>query len=223
MMATSHPSEPRPDGMQELRYLFVYGTLMLGMKNDFANLLESHASFEGPATAHGRLFYHPSAYPCAICGLNRQERIFGELYALKEPELHLPQLDAYEDWNPSQRGTSLFVRVPTTVYRDHHLPCQAWMYYWNQAIDQLIPIASGNYRDFSPKPLNPIPEPFITLCQCPSGHSSYHELVNCRHDCPGFYQNTPSRKPSTPGRIRESCRNRGQLFCAGPTHGCGGR
>ena len=78
MMATSHPSEPRPDGMQELRYLFVYGTLMLGMKNDFANLLESHASFEGPAAAHGRLFYHPSAYPCAVCGLNRQERIFGE-------------------------------------------------------------------------------------------------------------------------------------------------
>ena len=155
MMATSHPSEPRPDGMQELRYLFVYGTLMLGMKNGFANLLESHASFEGPATAHGRLFYHPSAYPCAVCGLNRQERIFGELYALKEPELHLPQLDAYEDWNPSQRGTSLFVRVPTTVYRNYHPPCQAWMYYWNQAIDELSSIASGNYRDFLTKTIEP--------------------------------------------------------------------
>ena len=83
MMAMSHPSEPRPDGVQELRHLFVYGTLMLGMKNDFATLLESHASFEGAATAHGRLFYHPSAYPCAVCGLNRHERIFGELYSLK--------------------------------------------------------------------------------------------------------------------------------------------
>lgn len=155
MMATSHPSESKPDGVQELRHLFVYGTLMLRMKNDFATLLESHASFEGTATTHGRLFHHPSAYPCAVCGLCRQERIFGELYELKEPEVHLPQLDAYEDWNPSQQGTSLFVRVPTSVYRNHQPTRQAWMYYWNQPIDELIPIVSGDYRDFLAKTIEP--------------------------------------------------------------------
>ena len=223
MMATSHPSEPRPDGMQELRYLFVYGTLMLGMKNDFANLLESHASFEGPATAHGRLFLSPFSLP--LCDM-RLESAGAYLWGTLRTER--TGNSTYLSSMPTKIGTLPARNIPFRAGILPRLPgspppLPGMDVLLNQAIDQLIPIASGNYRDFLTKTIEPNSGAVYNPCQCPSGHSSYHELVNCRHDCPGFYQNTPSRKPSTPGRIRESCRHRGQLFCAGPTHGCGGR
>lgn len=132
--------------IQHCPLLFVYGTLMQGMGNPFSDELTRQADFQGRGSAHGRLYDYRREYPCAVLGIDRQERIQGEIYRLHPGVSLFQRLDYYEDCYPDDVGRSLFVRcvVPVRVASGGML--DAWMYFWNRPSDGLDWISGGDYR-----------------------------------------------------------------------------
>lgn len=128
--------------------LFVYGTLMKGMGNAFADQLSSTSEFLGSATAIGRLYDYQNEYPCAVENSVTRNMIQGELYRLTAPESLLPSLDAYEDCYPDNPKRSLFIRKITPVRTHLGTQSTAWMYFWNRPTDALTLIPTGDYRSY---------------------------------------------------------------------------
>lgn len=92
--------------------IFVYGTMM---KKGEAHELLSRANFVSEASLAGSLYdIGGGEFPAVT--LEGRYRIDGELYDV--PETALPEIDAYEGYNPAEPEDSLFIRREVTV----HLP-----------------------------------------------------------------------------------------------------
>jgi gamma-glutamylcyclotransferase (GGCT)/AIG2-like uncharacterized protein YtfP len=126
--------------------LFVYGTLMQGMGNPFSEQLSTASDFLCPATVQGRLYDVRGEYPCAVASLDPKELIYGELYRLNDPTTLFQTLDPYEDCYPEDAHRSLYIRRVTSVATREEQNLNAWIYFWNSLLDELIRIPSGNYR-----------------------------------------------------------------------------
>ncbi|GAB2800059.1 gamma-glutamylcyclotransferase [Rhabdobacter roseus] len=122
-------------------YLFVYGTLMRGHANPFAQRLRQYATFVGLGTFPGVL-YRIEWYPGAVYQPGAPGRVQGEIFELHEPARLLPELDAYEDVQEDP-ARSLYLRreVPVQVPDGRVLRC--WTYLYNQPTDALLRIESG--------------------------------------------------------------------------------
>lgn len=125
-------------------YLFVYGTLMQGFSNPFAEKLHESASFEGYGHFTG-LLYNVSWYPGAVYAAESAGKVYGEVYRIKNaPEL-IPALDEYEDVLPDE-AESLYIRRTIPVYTDQGpIYCQTYLY--NQPVASLQLIVGGNFRN----------------------------------------------------------------------------
>ncbi|MDG1892283.1 MAG: gamma-glutamylcyclotransferase [Verrucomicrobiota bacterium] len=144
-------SSPWPSGTSSA--LFVYGTLMRGMENPFANILQTRASIVEKGIGSGCLYEHRDGYPCAVNTINAGDQIVGEIHHVKDINGLWRYLDPYEDCVPHDFTRSLFVRcvVPITDTQSQTKPC--WMYFWNQSISGLRMIHGGDYRERKSKPL----------------------------------------------------------------------
>ena len=128
-------------------YLFVYGTLMQGFDNPFAEKLQKNAVFKGKGSFPG-LLYAVSWYPGALYFEESNSPVFGEVYQMfNVPEL-LRDLDEYEDVFEDERA-SLYVRrvVPVRLHNGEIIDC--WAYLYNQSVGGLQEIRSGDFRDFN--------------------------------------------------------------------------
>jgi gamma-glutamylcyclotransferase (GGCT)/AIG2-like uncharacterized protein YtfP len=74
--------------------LFVYGTLRLGSKNEYAAQLANTARHIGSATIPGRL-YRVQHYPALAPPQSNQDLVLGDVFEGVTPEL-LERLDEYE-------------------------------------------------------------------------------------------------------------------------------
>jgi gamma-glutamylcyclotransferase (GGCT)/AIG2-like uncharacterized protein YtfP len=131
--------------MREIKYLFVYGTLMNGME---ANELlgREGARFVGRGAMPGAL-YDLGEYPAVVKNDDRGGMVHGELYELTRPDI-LGNLDEYEDYRPG-RSSSLFVREHVLVRRlDNGRKVTAWTYVYNprRSLRRAKRIESGDYR-----------------------------------------------------------------------------
>ncbi|MFM9951234.1 MAG: gamma-glutamylcyclotransferase [Saprospiraceae bacterium] len=79
--------------------LFVYGTLMRGMPFPIAAFLEQNAVFGEEGWLPGRL-YDLGGYPGLVYLPQQQNRIYGHVFGLTNPEMVLAKLDAYEMYYP---------------------------------------------------------------------------------------------------------------------------
>lgn len=139
----------------ENAHLFVYGTLMRGFKNA-AFLGESvRASFLGESETRGVLFDagdYPAFVPVAHGAnprlANMAGTVKGELYRLEEPAVVLETLDIIEGYNAMYPERSLFSRQLVQARVDGKW-LAAWAYVYNQAIDRLRQIPSGDYRQYT--------------------------------------------------------------------------
>ncbi|MBT5925860.1 MAG: gamma-glutamylcyclotransferase [Verrucomicrobia bacterium] len=131
-------------------YLFVYGTLMSGMHNPYAQTMSQSATCKGKACTHGLLYDYHGEYPCAVASIQKKDTILGELYELHHPARVLTELDTYEDCDPTEPGKSLFVRcvIPAKENETGQI-IHAWMYFWNQPVHQMHLITNGDYRNQS--------------------------------------------------------------------------
>lgn len=125
-------------------HLFVYGTLMSGFDNSFAKILAEQGVLIGEGTLPGHLYrvdWFPGAVYLPDCGAF----IHGEVIRLPAPETTLLLLDEYEEVD-EDHDKSLYLRrtVPVRLNDKVTIPC--WVYLYNQEIQGLERIASGNFR-----------------------------------------------------------------------------
>lgn len=125
-------------------FLFTYGTLMSGYDNAFAERLKNLSEFHDKGTIPGTL-YKVSWYPGAVYQKNSGNVVYGEIYRLSNADQLLPELDEYEDVFDDETA-SLYLRkiVPVTLTDGTILHC--WAYIYNQSVDQIEIIDSGDFR-----------------------------------------------------------------------------
>lgn len=100
------------------RYVFVYGTLRRGGRNDI-NLLQPAPRYVGMGEVPGRL-YHLDWYPGLALGGEETVRVVGEVYEIA-PELEA-RLDEIEEIVPGPHS-EYFKREVTIEVQDRPLQC----------------------------------------------------------------------------------------------------
>jgi gamma-glutamylcyclotransferase (GGCT)/AIG2-like uncharacterized protein YtfP len=126
--------------------LFVYGTLRPGEKN-YPAYLAGRTRREVAATVAGALFFATEGgYPCLLAG---EGRVCGELMDLRHEcyEAALQELDALEEYEPSDEAGSVYLRRRARVLLETGEEAEAWVYYWNGPLPAGTWINSGDFRD----------------------------------------------------------------------------
>jgi gamma-glutamylcyclotransferase (GGCT)/AIG2-like uncharacterized protein YtfP len=136
-------------------FLFAYGTLQKGYAPPEAMHLLKRLKKIGRGMARGQLF-HLGDYPGAIfTDSNASAIVRGTVFRLpaspsQRREL-LHQLDLYEEFNPADPQSGLFVRkrIPVTLKNNKRLTC--WAYEYNADRSGARPIPSGAYKPSRPR------------------------------------------------------------------------
>lgn len=126
--------------------LFVYGTLMRETGSAMHRLLAGNADFVGKATFRGRL-YLVDGYPGAVPSDDPDERVWGEVYRLRDPARVLEQLDRYEEYGPGFPYPYEFVREIGEVRLFEGVTVTAWIYHYNRPTVDLRRIPSGKFPE----------------------------------------------------------------------------
>ncbi len=125
-------------------YLFVYGTLMQAYDHPMARLLAEQAERVGEGSCCGRL-YQIKHYPGLIESSDLTDRVFGELFRLRETKALLAQLDEYEGCGPSAPQPTLYIRAMRPIARAGQPDVDAWVYLYNRPVAGLKRIVSGRF------------------------------------------------------------------------------
>ena len=126
--------------------LFVYGTLMRRAKHPMHAHLARHAQFVGEACFNGRM-YELGGYPGAVASADPNDKIFGELYRLKNPDAVFRALDEYEGCGPNDPQPTEYVRRKTVVCRQDGEAVESWIYLYNRPSQNLRRITSARFRE----------------------------------------------------------------------------
>lgn len=130
-----------------VEFLFVYGTLRRDSRHEMYRLLARHADFVGDAVFQGRL-YLVDDFPGAVPSEAATDLVHGELYILDAPDLVLPRLDEYEEFDPARPEASLYRRQRERVTLADGSAINAWIYLFNRPTSGLPQIGSGDFLDF---------------------------------------------------------------------------
>lgn len=132
-------------GATTTNFLFVYGTLMKGFQEDWQTKVG--ARLLGRGIINGKL-YDLGEFPGAICAAGDSgEYVKGELYQVRDAALATRILDQFEEFFPRQPHKSLFVRIIAPVTLEDGRRENAWVYVYNQPVDESRLVPSGDYRD----------------------------------------------------------------------------
>jgi gamma-glutamylcyclotransferase (GGCT)/AIG2-like uncharacterized protein YtfP len=129
-----------------IKYLFVYGTLLSGQVSPETAGLIRQLERVGPATTKGRL-YNLGEYPGAIVDTSSRTLIYGEVYQLPPDKDLLTQLDRYEEYDPLMPQDSLFVRTKCLAKTFDGRTLECWIYSYNGSVKAAPLISSGNYAE----------------------------------------------------------------------------
>ena len=122
-----------------MTYLFIYGTLMPGLR------LEGEmrgARFVGPAQVSGRLV-DVGRFPGLLQG---EGQVTGEVYAVDEA--HLARLDVVEGMVRGDPDTSQYWREDVIVLSGTLQGQWVQTYVYNRPTDGFTPITHGDYRRY---------------------------------------------------------------------------
>lgn len=124
-------------------HLFFYGTLMAGFERRRTSGVDSYLTYLGRGRIAARL-YDLGEYPAAVP--DSQAEVWGELYAITgQDDRVLRRLDTIEGFTPASPASSLYVREQSSVRLAGGAALEAWVYFYNAALDGAVPIASGDY------------------------------------------------------------------------------
>jgi gamma-glutamylcyclotransferase (GGCT)/AIG2-like uncharacterized protein YtfP len=126
-------------------FLFVYGTLARDAGHPQHRHLAAYADYVGEGYFHGRLF-RVSHYPGAVASPHSADKVFGELYSLRDARALFVLLDAYEGCGPADPPPTEFVRQRVPVYLTDGTRSEAWTYLFNRAATGLPRILSGRFN-----------------------------------------------------------------------------
>lgn len=126
-------------------FLFVYGTLRRGNQNDMAASLERYAEFVTEGWFQGRM-YQISYYPGVITSDNVSERVYGEVYRLKDAPYLLRILDDYEECSLNHSQPTEYQRVLAKVLAiDGRVFDPVWIYLYQWPIANQLRVVSGDF------------------------------------------------------------------------------
>jgi len=125
-------------------FVFFYGTLMTGFDR------RHRAGIDGKLTCVGRgsieaALFDLGIYPAAVPA--KGELVWGELYAMTEPDQVLAALDDIEGYRPGDPDRSLYVRSQARVTLTDGSLEAAWVYFYNAPLGQAERIISGDYLE----------------------------------------------------------------------------
>lgn len=125
--------------------LFVYGTLRRSVGAPAFALFSRHADAYDEGSIQARL-HDFGRYPGAIASDNADDRVVGEVFALRTPRPTLALLDRYEGV-AGTRGDApgLYARVRVPVATRRHGRVSAWTYLFVRDISRWPRIESGDY------------------------------------------------------------------------------
>jgi len=125
-------------------YLFLYGTLLPDQAPaEIAATLKSLRRI-GPARVRGRL-YDFGEYPGALLVPSSKTIIQGEVFELPSTRATLKALDQYEEFDPTNKEASLFIRTKTSAKLTDGNQVDCWMYVYNDDPGTAPLLANGNY------------------------------------------------------------------------------
>jgi gamma-glutamylcyclotransferase (GGCT)/AIG2-like uncharacterized protein YtfP len=125
-------------------YLFVYGTLMKTVNNGMSRFLHSNSDFIGNAYIHGKL-YDLEGYPGAVASENPSERVYGNIFKIKDTKSVFKVLDDYEGIGDGNPNDYEYVRTQVTAFLEDGTEVITWFYAYNFPTEHLRLISSGRY------------------------------------------------------------------------------
>jgi gamma-glutamylcyclotransferase (GGCT)/AIG2-like uncharacterized protein YtfP len=134
--------------MQQVYYLFVYGSLRSGFKSPAYDYISKYFSFISEGKVKGLLYNmgtYPVAKPCASIHF-----IKGELYQIKNKDefsFAIAQLDDYEGVDNTEE-TPMFKREKTIVNFENEQIQEAWIYWFVGEVEGKELIESGDVLEF---------------------------------------------------------------------------
>ncbi|HEY7552583.1 MAG TPA: gamma-glutamylcyclotransferase family protein [Hyphomicrobiaceae bacterium] len=124
--------------------LFVYGTLLSGIRHAMGARLRGEARLVGAATIQGRL-YSLGRYPGLVEGTDGQYAVHGEVYDLSVPAASLRWLDAYEGIVPGRPDTSPYKRVERPIRLVSGEAVTAWVYLYRKSVRMRLEVLGGRW------------------------------------------------------------------------------
>ncbi len=106
------------------------------------------AGYVGDGTVAGRLF-GLGPYPGMVAPRSAGDRVRGELFKLRKPNLTLARLDNYEGCRP-RVGSAEFARKRWAVRLDDGRRIEAWIYLYEGDLACASLIRSGDYLHGGP-------------------------------------------------------------------------
>ena len=125
-------------------YLFVYGSLRMACGHPLNQLIYQHADYIGNGWLQGRLYWVDD-YPGAIPSNNPQQRVFGEIYRLRDPETVLAALDLYEECSDAFPEPHEYQRQALPINTTSHHGIIAWTYIYRRPVNETSCIQSGDW------------------------------------------------------------------------------
>ncbi len=112
-------------------YIFVYGTLRRNVKNSNYKLIAKYTQFIGFGFVYGKL-YNISWYPGAVLEKRGKNRVYGEIYRIKNPfyKKLLKILDNYEECSPKFPKPHEYKRVKADAFLNRR-KIKVWVYEYN--------------------------------------------------------------------------------------------
>jgi gamma-glutamylcyclotransferase (GGCT)/AIG2-like uncharacterized protein YtfP len=124
--------------LEDAELLVAYGSLLTGEGGAVEEEIRSKMTSKGPCVLTGQL-YSRGEFPALTPGSGRAE---GELFQIEDSSL-FRQLDELEGYDAAERDSSLYRRRCVRLVEPE---VDAWVYYWNGAVDDLPRIDRGSWR-----------------------------------------------------------------------------
>ncbi len=124
--------------------VFFYGTLMRGFERPGRSRIDPKLQMVDRGWIHAALFdlgIYPAAVPAG------DEKVWGEVHRMLDPEPVLAVLDEIEGYRPGQPDASLYTRVETPVTFSDGQVATAWCYFYNAPLGRAQRIPSGDYLE----------------------------------------------------------------------------
>jgi gamma-glutamylcyclotransferase (GGCT)/AIG2-like uncharacterized protein YtfP len=124
--------------------VFFYGTLMAGFDRRRRAGIDQKLTYVGRGSIQASLF-DLGLYPAAVPDTERV--VWGEVYAMSDPQAVLSALDDIEGHRPNDPDHSLYTRSPAEVTLADGTAAAAWVYFYNAPLGHASLIPSGDYLD----------------------------------------------------------------------------
>ncbi len=125
-------------------YLFVYGSLLPGLRPPALAGVLAGCIDRGPGSVPGRL-YDLGPYPAAVHDPGAATHVQGRVFELPADRDVLAALDRYEGFDAANPADSLYLRVAQCVDQARGGSVLCWVYVYNRDPGDALEVPGGDY------------------------------------------------------------------------------